>query len=242
MPTTRLPCPLPDCEWVLDHAAASPDGPSARSAEILERTAQEHLLSHSVREWAEALAAARTERDQYAAAARHIALRLRQTAHHWATTLPDTVSTEQVVKALWNIAGPVPDRVELRDDLWIRIAGAYEARFENDGHPEDARAAADEAMSVVQPELDTLRTELGQAEAWQRHWKWEAVGGNLRLHHALAEHRPAMDGAGLATGLCSCGEPKPCSTRRAAATREDPCRCAEKCPAAAAPLPLDTGR
>jgi len=96
---------------------------------------------------------AKTERDQYAAAARHLAFRIRHTAYVWATTLPDTIRTAEVVQALNGIASHVPDRPELRDDLWMRIAGAYEARFENDGHPEDARHAADEAMSVIQPVL-----------------------------------------------------------------------------------------
>lgn len=105
-----------------------------------------------------------TERDQYAAAARHLAFRIRHTAYIWATTLPETIRTEDVVKALNGIASHVPDRPELRDDLWMRIAGAYEARFENDGHPEDAHAAADEAMSVVQPVLDELRATQEAAE------------------------------------------------------------------------------
>lgn len=99
------------------------------------------------------------ERDQYRAASRHLALRIRQTAHAWITQLPDTIRTAAAVDALLSIASHVPDQPELRDDLWQRIAGAYEARFENDGHPEDARAAADEAMSVVQPEMDELRAD-----------------------------------------------------------------------------------
>jgi hypothetical protein len=74
------------------------------------------------------------------------------------------VRTDEVVQALLGIASHVPDRPELRDDLWMRIAGAYEARFENDGHPEDAQHAADEAMSVVQPVLDELRAAREAAE------------------------------------------------------------------------------
>jgi hypothetical protein len=46
----------------------------------------------------------------------------------------------------------------------MRIAGAYEARFENDGHPEDARHAADEAMEVVQPVIDELKAAREAAE------------------------------------------------------------------------------
>jgi len=92
-----------------------------------------------------------TERDQYAAAARHLAFQIRHVACTWARTLPETVRTDEVVQALLGIASHVPDRPELRDDLWMRIADAYEARFENDAHPVDARAAADEAMLVIQP-------------------------------------------------------------------------------------------
>jgi hypothetical protein len=106
----------------------------------------------------------RAERDQYQAAARHLAFQIRHTAYVWATTLPETIRTEEVVKALNSIASHIPDRPELRDDLWMRIAGAYEARFENDGHPEDAQHAADEAMSVVQPVLDELRAARETAE------------------------------------------------------------------------------
>jgi len=106
----------------------------------------------------------RTERDQYAAASRHLAFRIRQVACFWSQTLPETVRTAEVVSALLGIASHVPDRPELRDDLWMRIAGAYEARFENDGHPEDAQAAADEAMSVVQPVLNELRAAREAAE------------------------------------------------------------------------------
>lgn len=98
------------------------------------------------------------ERDQYHAAARHLALRVREAACAWATQGGE-VDTDAVYTVLMGIASHVPDRPELRDDLWQRIAGAYEARFENDGHPEDARHAADEAMSVVQPEMDALRAE-----------------------------------------------------------------------------------
>ncbi|MFF1298188.1 MULTISPECIES: hypothetical protein [unclassified Streptomyces] len=109
-----------------------------------------------------------TERDQYFAAARHLARRITEVACIWHRDLPETVRTADVVSVLLGIASHVPDRPELRDDLWMRIAGAYEARFENDGHPEDARAAADEAMSVVQPVLaagERAQKRLEQARA-----------------------------------------------------------------------------
>lgn len=105
---------------------------------------------------------AQAERDQYAAAARHLALRIREVACTWSRTLPEMVRTADVVSVLLGISSHVPDRPELRDDLWMRIAGAYEARFANDGHPEDARHAADEAMSVVQPVLAELRADRDQ--------------------------------------------------------------------------------
>jgi hypothetical protein len=153
---------------------------------------REHADSHSVLEYVRALTAMQTERDQYAAASRHLAWRIRQTAYIWATTLPDTIRTAEVVKALNGIASHVPDRPELRDDLWMRIAGAYEARFENDGHPEDARAAADEAMSVVQPVVFELRD---RAEAAEKRiealteavvlWR-DRPGGDVGLAIALA--------------------------------------------------------
>lgn len=134
----------------------------------------------------------RTERDQYAAAARHLAFRIRQVACTWAQTLPETVRTADVVSVLLGIASHVPDRPELRDDLWMRIAGAYEARFENDGHPEDARHAADEAMSVVQPVLDELRAA-GEASEKRLQAITETVvlwrdrpGGDVGLAIALA--------------------------------------------------------
>ncbi|MEU1630860.1 hypothetical protein ABZ746_37580 [Streptomyces sp. NPDC020096] len=107
----------------------------------------------------ERIAELETERDQYASASRHLSQRIREVACTWSRTLPETVRTADVVTVLLGIASHVPDRPELRDDLWQRIAGAYEARLENDGHPEDAQAAADEAMSVVQPEMDKLRAE-----------------------------------------------------------------------------------
>lgn len=102
------------------------------------------------------------ERAQYAAAIRQLIFQVKQTAYVWSQTLPDMIPTAEVVKAL-GLFGPRPLPEGLRDDLWQRIVGAYYLRFENDGHPEDAQAAADEAMAIVQPELDRLRAELEQA-------------------------------------------------------------------------------
>jgi hypothetical protein len=106
-----------------------------------------------------------TERDQYLSASRHLALRIREVACTWVRTQPETLRTADVYSALMGIASHVPDRPNLRDDLWQRIVGAYESRFENDGHPEDARAAADEAMSVVRPELDALKSDRNRLKA-----------------------------------------------------------------------------
>jgi hypothetical protein len=100
------------------------------------------------------------ERDQYASAIRHLLWRVRHTAYIWSQTLPDTIRTADVVEALSGIASHVPVRDDLRNDLWQRIVGAYYVRFENDGHPEDSHAAADEAMALVQPELDALNARL----------------------------------------------------------------------------------
>ncbi|WP_330479937.1 hypothetical protein OG301_39030 (plasmid) [Streptomyces platensis] len=104
------------------------------------------------------------ERDQYASAIRHLIWRIKQTACIWSQTLPETVRTEEVVKALGAFA-PMPLPEGLRDDLWQRIVGAYYVRFENDGHPEDSEAAADEAMAIVQPELDRLRKHVDRRGA-----------------------------------------------------------------------------
>jgi hypothetical protein len=176
--TTRPSCPLPQCSW--KYPGPLPEGdvggrpnPAARhQLATAEGAVGEHLRTHSTGDWAGALLLARSEldqraveRDQYRAASRHLALRIRQMAHAWATQLPETIRTAAAVEALMGIAAHVPDRPELRDDLWMRIAGAYEARFEDDGHPEDARRAADEAMSVVQPVLDELRAERDRARA-----------------------------------------------------------------------------
>lgn len=110
------------------------------------------------------LAALRFERDQYAAAIRHLIATIRYTAHVWSTTLPETVRTASVVAALNCLLTPAPLPDDLRDDLWQQIVGAYYVRFESDGHPEDARAAADLAMAIVGPELAALRARLAEAE------------------------------------------------------------------------------
>lgn len=191
-PVTRYGCPLPDCEWSRDiPASAGPMG-----AEVAMR---EHADSHSVLEYLRALAAARaettaleTERDQYRSASRHFAFRIRHTAHVWATTLPETIPTAEVVSALSGIASHFPDRPHLRDDLWMRIAGAYEARFEHDGHPEDARHAADEAMEVVKPVVDELRAGLEAAEN-----RIQAVTEAV----VLWRDRPGANDVGLALSL-----------------------------------------
>lgn len=100
------------------------------------------------------------ERSMYAAAIRQLILQVRQTAYVWSTTLPETIPTAEVAKALSFLCSPVPLPEDLRDDLWQQIAGAYYVRFENDGHPEDAQAAADIARNIVQPELEDLRAEV----------------------------------------------------------------------------------
>lgn len=101
------------------------------------------------------------ERDQYASAIRQLILQVKQTAYVWSQTLPETIPTAEVVKALGLLA-PRPLPEGLRDDLWQRIVGAYYLRFENDGHPEDSKAAADEAMAVVRPELESRDAEIGR--------------------------------------------------------------------------------
>lgn len=101
----------------------------------------------------------RTERDQYAAAIRQLILQVKQTAYVWSQTMPETLRTADVTKALGGLCSPLPLPEGLRDDLWQRIAGAYYLRFENDGHPEDSKAAADMAVSLVQSELDRLESE-----------------------------------------------------------------------------------
>ncbi|WP_093803975.1 hypothetical protein [Streptomyces sp. Wb2n-11] len=105
------------------------------------------------------------ERAQYAAAIRQLIRQVKQTAHAWLVNLPDTIRTADVAQALGTLCSPKPLPEDLRDDLWQRIVGAYYLRFENDGHPEDSQAAADEAMAIVQPELDRLRTKLDQVTA-----------------------------------------------------------------------------
>lgn len=108
---------------------------------------------------------AEQERDQYASAIRHLLQTVRHTAYVWSQTLPETVRTADVVKALSGLCSHVPVRDDLRDDLWQRIVGAYYVRFENDGHPEDSKAAADEAMAIVQPELERRDAALERVQA-----------------------------------------------------------------------------
>ena len=107
------------------------------------------------------------ERDQYAAAIKQLILQVKWTAHIWATTLPDTISTEDVTRALSFLCSPDPLPDDLRDDLWQRISAAYYVRFENDGHPEDATAAADIAVSVVRPRLEALEQRVAELTAGQ---------------------------------------------------------------------------
>ncbi|MFJ4837143.1 hypothetical protein [Streptomyces sp. NPDC088746] len=107
------------------------------------------------------------ERDQYAAAIKQLIVQVKWTAHIWATTLADTLPTDEVTRALSFLCSPVPLPDDLRDDLWQRISAAYYVRFENDGHPEDATAAADVAMSVVRPELEQLAQRIAELAAGQ---------------------------------------------------------------------------
>lgn len=194
MPELSYSCPLPTCEWSRDVPAS--EGPMG--AEVAMR---EHADSHSALEYQRALATAReqttaleTERDQYRSAARHFAFRIRHTAHVWATTLPETIPTAEVVSALSGIASHFTDRPHLRDDLWMRIAGAYEARFETDGHPEDARHAADEAMEAVKPVVDELRATREAAEK-----RLQAITEAV----VLWRDRPGANDVGLALSLAN---------------------------------------
>lgn len=150
--------------------APPPDVLRTRWADILDATLQ-MVVSDSERRrlLAEALAKdvgvvrdryveqLEAERDQYAAAARHMRHTVRHTAYVWSTTLPEMIRTADAAQALMRFASEGVDRPGLRDDLWQRIVGAYYVRFENDGHPEDSEAAADEAMALVQPEIDRLQ-------------------------------------------------------------------------------------
>jgi hypothetical protein len=176
--TASISCPLPLCGWRYDQFYGPTDRlpvtdgrgapPAFQAVPPAGEALTEHLGTHDPALWAQAVIDAQGERDQHAAASRHLARRIREVAGAWATQLPETVRTAAVVEVLMGIASHVPDRPHLRDDLWMRIVGACEARFENDGHPEDARAAADEAMSVVQPVLDELRAERGRLTVWLR--------------------------------------------------------------------------
>lgn len=107
------------------------------------------------------------ERDQYAAAIKQLILQVKWTAHIWATTLPDTIVTADVTRALSFLCSPVPLPDDLRDDLWQRISAAYYVRFENDGHPEDSTAAADVALTVIRPELEQLEQRVAELTAGQ---------------------------------------------------------------------------
>jgi hypothetical protein len=107
------------------------------------------------------LAPVLNERDQYASAIRQLIVQVKQTAYVWSQTLPETIPTAEVVKALGLLA-PRPLPEGLRDDMWQRIVAAYYLRFENDGHPEDSKAAADEAMALVKPELDRRDAEIAR--------------------------------------------------------------------------------
>ncbi|MFB4424838.1 hypothetical protein C5F59_027630 [Streptomyces sp. QL37] len=144
------------------------------------------------------------ERDQYAAAIKQLILQVKWTAHIWATTLPDTIPTADVTRALSFLCSPVPLPDDLRDDLWQQISAAYYVRFENDGHPEDATAAADVAMSVVRPELEQLE-QLEQRIT-------ELVAGQcVHSRHACEQHhRLPVDG---------CPYPRCIAARRCAGTK-----------------------
>lgn len=52
----------------------------------------------------------------------------------------------------------LPDGTD-HEDLRVRLEAAYRARFDDDGHPEDAGAAAEVALSVLGSELDRVRGE-----------------------------------------------------------------------------------
>ena len=143
------------------------------------------------------------ERDQYAYAIRQLILQVKTTAYAWVTTMPDSISTAGVAHALDDLCSPVVTREglrgggRLRDDLWSAIVGAYYLRFQNDGHPEDSEAAADEAMAIVQPELnrltvraETAANERDQARATSRRLNRRAQEAESKLaayERAVAE-------------------------------------------------------
>lgn len=104
----------------------------------------------------------------------------------------------------------------------LRSLRAIEASI---GEHVDTHTTADFAGALL-----IARDELAKESVWSNHWKYRAIGLGLRLHHALEQHQSAMDSGGIATGRCTCGEVKPCATRRAAGVGE-PCRCAPDCPA-----------
>lgn len=124
------------------------------------------------------------ERDQYASAIRHLIQTVRHTAYVWSQTLPERVPTADVVRALGGLCS-TPVRDDLRNDLWQRIVGAYYVRFENDGHPEDSKAAADEAMAIVQPELDRRDEEIARLREQLR--KAQRAADLLAADHRAVE-------------------------------------------------------
>lgn len=172
------------------------------------------------------IAALRFERDQYAAAIRHIVHAIRWTAYHWSQAQPETLRRDDVIRALGEFAGqlrPLPE--ELRDDLWQRTVGAYYVRFENDGHPEDARAAADLAVQQVRPELDALRARLDRVAAL--HARLADPTDEITRERAAELLAAALDGPTACGRTRSVGgrEYPPCTRR--AGHRETYCRAAD---------------
>jgi len=90
-------------------------------------------------------------------------------------------------------------------------------------------------VAAARTSINALGGDLEKARAWWGHWKRRAINVGARLGRALERHRPAMDGGGLPTGRCTCGDPHPCGTTRAAGPRrpswEETCDCAPDCPA-----------
>lgn len=182
------------------------------------------------------------ERDQYAAAIRHVIDTVRRTAYHWHTTLPETVPSADVTKALNDFARQAPAVPEgLRDDLWQKIVGAYYVVFENDGHPEDSTAAADAAMRVVQPELDRSIGERDRARETA-----------VRLENQLAAVRdlhPGDDSNPAGPWCGTCLTAWPCATAQALVTPRvehvagdpDHCPACRQLPAAQVPAILCPG-
>ena len=135
---------------------------------------------------------AEAQRDQYASAIRELIVQVKHTAYVWATTLPDTIPTAEVTRALSFLCSPIPLPENLRDDTWQRIVGAYYLRFENDGHPEDATVAADLAMAIIRSELEQHEAAIERvrefaAELERAGWTQAAIARRLRA--ALDEHQ-----------------------------------------------------